>query len=618
MRHLLLTLLTLIPLLSAAGAPAPDYSGLTARNHPRMFLNDKDFKQIRKDIARDANPHLSAIHDQMMRQAQLSGLAAKPLVYKKDESGRRILSVSRSAIFRIVSAAYAYRMTGERAYLEHAENDILTVCDFPDWNPSHFLDVAEMATAVSIGYDWLYKDLSARTRKKIVETLNNYAFLPSHERKFTGWLKGINNWNQVCNGGLVCAALATWESNPEESRFILERAIPSNRHAMEEIYGPDGAYPEGPGYWGYGTSFQVLLLSAMESAIGTDFGLSETPGFARTGAFIAHVAGPSGKYFNFSDSGVNAGPHPCLWYFADKFGDPGLVAGEYRFIEKDRYRKERVLFLALPYAARIKVRELPAPKENSFSAQGQTPLFLGRTGWGKNDLYLAVKGGSAFTNHAHMDAGEFVYDADGVRWAMDYNHPSYSKLEVWLKPYKEGLFSRKQEGRRWQFFAYNNRQHNTLTVNDRDHYIKGRALLTDSFDDEVRGTGCTIDYGDTFYDDLAAARRTARIRERSYLEVADTIETKPDAPAHIRWSMVTPAQPELTPDGILLTIGNRKQLLHAEGHALRYHIWEANMDTYGPAAELFDPVCKGTWIVGYEADIPAGSSVTITTTLKKQ
>ena len=42
-------------------------------------------------------------------------------------------------------------------------------------------------------------------------------------------------------------------------------------------YGPDGGYPEGFGYWGYGTSFQVMLIAALESAFGTDNGGSPKP-----------------------------------------------------------------------------------------------------------------------------------------------------------------------------------------------------------------------------------------------------------------------------------------------------------------------------------------------------
>lgn len=59
---------------------------------------------------------------------------------------------------------------------------------------------------------------------------------------------------------------------------IIERCLLTNPKALS-AYGPDGGYPEGFHYWGYGTSFQVLLIAALESALGTDAGLSEYPGF---------------------------------------------------------------------------------------------------------------------------------------------------------------------------------------------------------------------------------------------------------------------------------------------------------------------------------------------------
>ena len=88
--------------------------------------------------------------------------------------------------------------------------------------------------------------------------------------------------------------------------------------------------------------------------------------------------------------------------------------------------------------------------------------------------------------------------------------------------------------------------------------------------------------------------------------------------------MVTEAQPEITPQGILLTLGSVKMLLSTEAASqtsapsVNYRIWEVGMDTYGPAAEVFEPLCKGSWVVDYETDIPAASAVTLTTTLKRQ
>ena len=52
------------------------------------------------------------------------------------------------------------------------------MCEFPDWNPSHFLDTAEMSNAVGVGYDWLYDYLDEPTRKKVREALITLGLKP--------------------------------------------------------------------------------------------------------------------------------------------------------------------------------------------------------------------------------------------------------------------------------------------------------------------------------------------------------------------------------------------------------------------------------------------------------
>ena len=41
---------------------------------------------------------------------------------------------------------------------ERLEEEMLAAAGFSDWNPGSFLDVAEMTTALAIGYDWLHDD----------------------------------------------------------------------------------------------------------------------------------------------------------------------------------------------------------------------------------------------------------------------------------------------------------------------------------------------------------------------------------------------------------------------------------------------------------------------------
>ncbi|KAB2646634.1 MAG: hypothetical protein DVB35_05770 [Verrucomicrobia bacterium] len=65
----------------------------------------------------------------------------------------------------------AYRLTKDVRFLNQAKSDLMTVCHFDDWNPSHFLDIAEMSFAVSIGYDWLYSELTPEERGIIKEAL---------------------------------------------------------------------------------------------------------------------------------------------------------------------------------------------------------------------------------------------------------------------------------------------------------------------------------------------------------------------------------------------------------------------------------------------------------------
>ena len=66
---------------------------------------------------------------------------------------------------------------------------------------------------------------------------------------------------------------------PDLAAEIVGAAVPSLKLAMAE-FAPDGAWGEGPGYWAYATSYNVVMIAALESALGSDFGLPQAPGFS--------------------------------------------------------------------------------------------------------------------------------------------------------------------------------------------------------------------------------------------------------------------------------------------------------------------------------------------------
>ena len=133
-------------------------------------------------------------------------LCQRPVIEFK-MTGKRMLMVSRDAIHRISCLALVANIENDpEKYIDRLDAELLAVCNFESWNPGHFLDVAEMALAVSIGIDWCHDLLPKETIRIAKESLLRKALLPGTdpEKRF-GWISGGNNWNQVCHGGLSAA-----------------------------------------------------------------------------------------------------------------------------------------------------------------------------------------------------------------------------------------------------------------------------------------------------------------------------------------------------------------------------------------------------------------------------
>ena len=142
--------------------------------HPRLLLKQGEEKKIKALIQK--NPSMLLVHQAIINDAD-EILTKSPL--ERVLKGKRLLAVSNEAFKRIYFLSYAYRMTSDVKYASRAEKELVAVCDFQDWNPSHFLDVAGMTMAVAIGYDWLFDTLSETTREKVRKAIINKAFTPA-------------------------------------------------------------------------------------------------------------------------------------------------------------------------------------------------------------------------------------------------------------------------------------------------------------------------------------------------------------------------------------------------------------------------------------------------------
>lgn len=573
-------------------------------SHPRILMTEQDEKDIHAMISSDQK--WSGLHDDILKECD--NIIDLPQLERK-QIGMRLLAVSREAFRRIFYLSYAYRMTGEEKYLKRGEHELLTVSNFKDWNPSHFLDVAEMTTGVALGYDWLYSGLSKDSRSIIREAILQKGIAPSFDDKYNWFLKAKHNWNQVCNTGMLIGALAVYEEDRNYLQTVIDRSIASVRLPMNE-YAPDGAYPEGYSYWEYGTTFNVLLISALGKAFGKDFGLSSIPGFADTGAYYEHMIGTTGKSFNYADCGDEYGLSPAMFWFARKAGDPSLLWLEKDFISveyKENYLANRFLPAVMIWGAGFMINNIQPPAKLNWSGNGKTPVVMMRTSWtGENAVYVGFKGGTAGSNHAHMDAGSFVMDANNVRWAMDFGMQDYESLES----RKIHIWSNDQNSERWNVFRYNNYTHNTLTVNSKLHDVKGCVSITSSFDNS-NFRFALADLSSLFPEDLYSCKRGIALVDEQYVIIRDEIIAFPDRRANIRWTMLTPADVKILND-------NRSELFR-DGKKLRLEVicdYPVGMKTWSTqSSNEYDAPNPGTTLVGFECVLPPGKSTALTVLL---
>jgi hypothetical protein len=600
-------LLALFLLLWLPAAAQTDYLGTADAGlppHPRILLLKGEERSIQQTIAADAT--WGKLH-QAILSASDDILPLPPL--ERIQIGRRLLDKSREAIRRIFFLSYAWRLTQQPAYYQRAEKEMLAIAAFSDWNPSHFLDVAEMTLAMAIGYDWLYDQLSPASRAAIKEAILKKGLEPSLDPKNNSWLKAEHNWNQVCNAGMSYGAMAIYEEQPQLAKQIINRAIETIVLPMAD-YAPDGAYPEGYGYWGYGTSFNVLFNSAIEKLLGKDFGLNEKPGFLRTAGYLENMTGPSGRPFNYSDAGGSGGLQPAMFWFAAKLKEPSLL-----WVEKSRLQNSdpkshtgnRLLPAIMLWGAGTNINSIPAPASGMWVGRGKNPVALMRTSWtDPNALFVGMKGGSVSVNHAHMDIGSFVMEADGVRWAMDFGMQDYESLES--KGIK--LFGRTQDAQRWTVFRLTNLVHNTLTVNNQHQRVEGYAPLTASSAAPSFMHAIT-DLSAVYKGSLVSAQRGIAIVDQSYVLVQDEVETT-DQATTIRWTLLTPASVAIT--------GKNKTELTKDGKKLELEVTapgQVTMKTWSTdPPNSYDAPNPGTILTGFEVTLPANTRAAIRVTLK--
>ncbi|MCR4413232.1 MAG: heparinase II/III family protein [Thermoguttaceae bacterium] len=521
---------------SPASAPAAEQLlKMLKPGHPRLLIDQAGFDALKRKL--DADRELADWDKTLRREAD--ALVTAPLPKHALPDGKRLLDTSRRVLGRTYTLALAYRLHGDAKHLERLWRELETVAAFPDFNPSHFLDTAEMTHALAIAYDWLYRDWTDAQRATIREAIVRHGLKPGLAvyRRKGGWPRSAHNWNQVCNGGMTVGALAIADEEPALAGEILRHALASVPLAMRS-YAPDGAWGEGPGYWGYATTYNVVMLAALESALGSDFALSKMEGFAETGLFPIYMTGPTGRAFNFEDSGERIGRMDCLLWLARRFDRPELIW----HAMQGRPSAAGMIWYRGP-GKDPQTAGLPLDKY----WRGVEVATM-RSRW--NDpqaVFVGFLAGSNRINHNHLDSGSFVLDALGQRWVVDLGADNYNL---------PGYFG----GQRYTYYRLRAEGHNTLVLNpsqapDQDPRSETRIRR---FTSEKDRAAAVADLTPAYAVHARRVERGIALLDRQQVLVQDEIETS--KPADVWWFVHTEAAIQVSDDGRSVTLeqGGRK------------------------------------------------------------
>ena len=512
----------------------------TAAEHPSIFLKADDVPALR---IKANHPEMKRFRDALLARCDRL-LTVEPIrppakaSTAHDRSGGE-LSKARAAQGRVLSLAMAYLLTDKKAYVQRALAELWCFADvWESWvDPYHgdkrFYDLmsGEMCMTAGIAYDWLYHAMTdverARLRKVTVDRgLGLYLIHTEGDGrggKAKGWwFRCAHNWNTVCNGGAVIAALALrGEYDPWQE--VVRRASTSWMRFFNHL-GDEGGWDEGTGYWRYGMRYAVMGLEALRCVTGQGGEIFERPGMRRTGFFPIHFC-PGGVPVSFGDSGSLA-VDPIMYLLGAKYAEPAFISyqdtyGRIPGVKAEGWPVESLALLWRPVGQEWQSKPGRAPKLSAANAYRGIGWAVFADALPDPSVICGFKCGDLGANHTQLDNNVCNVWAYGTWLAIDLGSGSYTRE----------YFSSK----RWSLYEVQTVGHNGVLIGGAGQKPRTKGRLGPLQSGEgyglIAGEAAT-NYGDA---NIRTAQRTVLFLGKRGIVVIDKIATAKPAEAAVLW-----------------------------------------------------------------------------------
>lgn len=249
---------------------------------------------------------------------------------------------------RIESMVVAECLENQGRFLPAIERDILAMCNHRSWllpacDPAltNFKGT-QLTVALGSSYRawmlattlyWLGDRLSPELRERTLaeirrRVLDPYlAALRAGSVRGNWWMTGTNNWNAVCNAGIVGTALALVPSPQERAEFLAGMEV-SNPFFLNG-FTDDGYCSEGVGYWSYGFGRYMMLGLMVRDATSGKLDIFAEPKLPAIARFPLNILIEPSIAPAFADCGVNARPSEDILVLISRVF-PEIFAGRRR------------------------------------------------------------------------------------------------------------------------------------------------------------------------------------------------------------------------------------------------------------------------------------------------
>ena len=478
--------------------------------------------------------------------------------------------------------AFAWQITGEDKYVDAFYLLALDLDKWEHWGEGHFLNVADGAYAYAIGFDWIYHgfDDEPEKRKELADILyrrglmmgyyslkyENYSERDlskvhiSNEIGVSGFRTAnrTNNWQTVCGSGMIVSALALaeYEEYRDNCMYVASEYIRLVEKCLVQ-YAPDGAYPESPGYWGYGTNTLMNTIMALECSLGRSYGYKDIVGLHESYYFAAGICNSDYDIWGYHDSGQGTVDASYFYYAAKLFGDNNLAAFRNAMVFDAGIKMQ--LVDVLTYEPELDAGIHNMPLDNNFKGI-YTATF--RSSWASGANFAGLHAGPTNQTHGDFDTGNFVLSMGGVDWCSDPGNEDYNV---------KGFWDTSNGGTRYRLYRKSLEGHSSIIIHS-SQLVHGQKYVGETgtfpkinsfYSDENGGyaiTNMTTQYGSTCTE---AYRGVLMTNSRRTVILQDEISF--NSPTTLTWVLNLAGTIRISEDGKTVTSvywvdGEKKEL----------------------------------------------------------